>query len=87
MRDLYKIAVEIFADPKEVAFYVITISVLGFHMWQGWKKTVFKMKDVPKQYKSLVLLIGQVLAVIVTVGFISSPIYVHFFLKDQHAKN
>jgi len=80
MRDLYKVALEIFADPREVAFYVISIFVLGFHMWQGWNKSVFKMKDVPGNYKKLVLLLGQGLAVIITMGFISSPLYVHFVL-------
>ena len=99
MRDLYKNALETFADKKEVAFYVVSVIILGqylcvlrlslfspsycaaaFHMWHGWPKAVQKMSDIPKEYKRVAISVGHVLAVVVTVGFVSCPIYVHYVL-------
>jgi succinate dehydrogenase / fumarate reductase cytochrome b subunit len=82
MKDLYKLVVEKFSDQKEVAFYVITISVLGFHMWTGWAKSVFKMKDIPKDGKKVAALFGQVVVLLTTIGFVSIPIYVHTKLQN-----
>jgi len=83
MRDIYKTALEVFANKAEVAFYVISVIVLAFHMWHGWPKAVAKMSDIPKAHKQTAILFGHLLAVIITVGFVSCPLYIHFMVLQK----
>jgi succinate dehydrogenase / fumarate reductase cytochrome b subunit len=86
MRDIYKLALEVFADPVKTWVYIISISVLGLHMWWGWEKTIknnYSKMGLKKEYQKAAILFGHVVCVLMTAGFISSPIYVHFFLLPK----
>ena len=43
MRDLYQQQKDLFADPKQLAFYLASIGPVGVHLWYGWTKAVLKM--------------------------------------------
>lgn len=36
VRDLYRLEVEHFANPLTVVFYVVSMVVIGFHLWHGF---------------------------------------------------
>ena len=36
MRDLYRLVVEVFGSPLHVAWYVLAMAVIGFHLWHGF---------------------------------------------------
>lgn len=51
--------VELFKDSRQVAFYIISILAVGFHLWFGWHKAVIKM-TVDKELKKPFNTIGKV---------------------------
>jgi L-lactate dehydrogenase (cytochrome) len=83
MRDLYKLEMEVFSDPKQVVWYVGAVAILGIHLWLGWSKTIYKM-GLPKNYIKIADWIGHALILPLTIGFISTPIYV-YYLSHQAA--
>ena len=86
MRDIYKLALEVFADPIKTWIYIISILIIGYHMWYGWSKTImnnYNKMGLTKEYKKIATHFGHVVVVLVTVGFLSSPIYIHYFLLGQ----
>jgi succinate dehydrogenase / fumarate reductase cytochrome b subunit len=36
IRDLHRLVVEVFRDPVHVAWYVVAMAVIGFHLWHGF---------------------------------------------------
>jgi succinate dehydrogenase / fumarate reductase cytochrome b subunit len=36
MRDLHRLVLEVFRDPLHVAWYVVAMAVIGFHLWHGF---------------------------------------------------
>src|SRR5262245_14008883 len=34
-RDLYRLVIEVFSKPAYVVFYVISMVIIGFHLWHG----------------------------------------------------
>jgi succinate dehydrogenase / fumarate reductase cytochrome b subunit len=40
MRDLHRLVVEVFRDPLHVAWYVVAMTVIGFHLWHGFASGV-----------------------------------------------
>ena len=57
--DRYSLQVELFKDSRQVAFYMISILAVGFHLWFGWHKAVIKM-TVDKELKKPFNTIGKV---------------------------
>jgi succinate dehydrogenase / fumarate reductase cytochrome b subunit len=83
MRDIYKLALEVFSDPIKVWIYIISIGVLGMHMWWGWEKTIknnYSKMGLKKEHQKMAILFGHAVILPLTIGFISSPVYVHFVL-------
>jgi succinate dehydrogenase / fumarate reductase cytochrome b subunit len=80
MRDIFKHEKEVFADPLNVWGYVGGLLALGSHVWWGWARAVKKMglaaEDVPAADA-----LGKFLFAPVILGFVSQPLYVHYFMK------
>lgn len=79
MRDIYKLQLELFANPLIAHGYVLGIVALGAHVWWGWSKAVHKL-GIPKHLTAWAALIGQGAVVILVAGFSSGPLYVHYKL-------
>merc|ERR1712086_668288 len=82
VRDLYKLQTEIFADKKNVLGYVVSVVILGAHLYYGWTKTVRKM-GLAKKHLKAANLIGHFLIWPLTLGFVSTPVYI--YMKMQGA--
>lgn len=74
MRDLYRLELEFFASPVQVVWYTVAVSALGFHLWKGWTKTVYKL-GLDSAYIQPARALGHLLIIPLTVGFVSTPIY------------
>jgi succinate dehydrogenase / fumarate reductase cytochrome b subunit len=78
VRDLYRLVMEIFRSPGYVAFYVVGMIVVGFHLWHGAASSVQTLGADTPRVTPRVRQIGIALALVIAVGFISIPLWVFF---------
>ena len=79
IRDLFRLMVEVFKNPFYVVWYVFCLLILGMHLGHGVSSTLQTLGFHHPKYTPIVEKIGHVYAVIVCVGFISTPVYIFFF--------
>ena len=79
VRDLFRLLVEVFKDPFYVTGYVVALLVLGFHLGHGFVSSFQTLGF--SHYKKCLNKIGLLYTLIVTVGFITQPLYIYFFYK------
>jgi len=71
VRDLYRLVVEEFQSPLLVAWYVLAMVVIGFHLWHGFGSG---FESLGVQHKQALRRFGQALAVVIAGGFVLVPI-------------
>lgn len=77
-RDLYRIEMENFSNPLVVLFYVVSMLVIGTHLWHGsWSFLQSLGFDHPK-WTPRVMKTGKVLAVLIAGGFIVIAVWAYF---------
>ena len=79
VRDIHRLVMEIFRKPAYVAFYVVGMTVLGFHLWHGVSSAFQTMGADTPRFTPVMRKVGWTLAVVLAVGFISIPVFVFFF--------
>lgn len=62
-----------------VIFYVISMIFLGFHLLHGFYSAFQTMGLTHKKYSPIIKGTSIVYTLIVTIGFISIPVYIYFF--------
>lgn len=72
-RDLHRLVVEVFTDPLHVAWYVVAMVVIGFHLWHGFGSA---FETVGVGHRPAIRWAGRMLAVVVMGGFAVIPIAV-----------
>lgn len=80
IRDLHKLVVEVFNEPGYVAWYCVALVVLGFHLSHGVGSAFQTLGLNHPRYNFGIKWFSWFYAILVTVGFLSQPIYV-FFLR------
>lgn len=76
-RDLYLQVFENLSDPLVVAFYVLSMFVVGSHLWHGISSSVQSLGlDHPK-WTPRVLLAGKLFAAAIAVGFMIIAVWVY----------
>lgn len=75
VRDLHKLVLEEFKEPLEVVFYVVSMILIGGHLWHGFGSA---FESLGVRYRPWVRGFGKVLAVIIAAGFAVIPVYVYF---------
>src|SRR5437868_4125258 len=69
-RDLYRLEMENFSNPLVVGFYVLSMIIVGSHLWHGITSAFQSLGlDHPKVTPKL-LVAGKVIAVLIAGGFI-----------------
>lgn len=81
IRDLHRLVVEIFQIPTYVVWYLISLIILSLHLGYGFSSSFQTLGFNHPKYTPLIKAGGIAFSVIVTLGFLSQPIYVYFFLK------
>jgi len=73
VRDLYRLVIEAFQSPLMVAWYVVAMIVIGFHLWHGFGSG---FESLGLAYKKPLRRVGQALAVLLAGGFLLIPLVI-----------
>jgi len=84
-KDLHKITVAFFKDPKTgliaTIAYVLAMFVLAFHLLHGFQSAFQSIGLNNPKYTPAIKGFGKAFAIIVPLLFAAIPVYIHFFLK------
>lgn len=75
MRDLARLMIETFQSPGYVAWYVVALILLGFHLSHGVGSTFQSLGLMEGTYRDLWKKLSYVYAFVVALGFIAQPLY------------
>ena len=76
MRDLHRLVVEVFADPRYVLGYIICLILLGIHLSHGVSSIFQSLGFNHPKYTPTIKKAGWAYAIVVAGGFIAQPLYV-----------
>src|SRR5262245_25771675 len=76
-RDLYRLEMETFANPLTVAFYAVSMVVVGSHLWHGISSAFQSLGGDDPTWTPRMLLAGRVFAVLIAVGFIVIAVWAY----------
>ena len=77
-RDLYRQEMETFQNPLMVAFYVISMIVVGSHLWHGISSAFQSLGADQPAWTRFMLPAGKIIAVLIAGGFIVIALWAHF---------
>jgi succinate dehydrogenase / fumarate reductase cytochrome b subunit len=77
-RDLYRLEMENFTNPLVVGFYVLSMVVVGSHLWHGVSSAFQSLGADNPRWTSRLLVAGKVVAVLIAGGFIVIALWAHF---------
>ena len=75
IRDLYRLQLQVFSSPAYVAFYLLAMGVIFFHLWHGLSSAAQSLGVDQPQWTPRILIAGRVLAAAIAGGFFILPIY------------
>jgi len=82
VRNLYQLVIEVFSKPGYVTFYVVGMTIIGFHLWHGVSSAFQTMGADTPRFTPVIRRIGWTLAVVIALGFMSIPVWV-FFIESR----
>jgi succinate dehydrogenase / fumarate reductase, cytochrome b subunit len=77
-RDLYRLEMENFANPFTVGFYVLSMFVVGSHLWHGISSSVQSLGLDDRRWTPRVRAAGKVIAVLIAGGFVVIALWAYF---------
>ena len=75
IRDLYRLQLAVFSNPAYVAFYVVAMGVIVFHLWHGVSSAMQSFGFNNATWTPRLQLVGRGFAVLIGLGFAILPIY------------
>jgi succinate dehydrogenase / fumarate reductase cytochrome b subunit len=75
IRDLYRLQLAVFSNPGYVAFYLVAMTVIVFHLWHGVSSALQSFGVNSPAWTPRLQLLGRGLAVLLGLGFALLPIY------------
>jgi succinate dehydrogenase / fumarate reductase cytochrome b subunit len=75
IRDIYRLQLAVFSNPAYVAFYLVAMTVIAFHLWHGVSSALQSFGISSPTWTPRLLLLGRGVAVILGLGFAMLPIY------------
>ena len=78
LRDLYRLEMENFSNPLTVGFYVLSMLVVGSHLWHGVASACQSLGADRPRWTPAVLVAGKVVAVLIAGGFAVIAVWAHF---------
>ena len=78
MEDMGLLVVELFKLPTYVAFYVIALLVVGFHLDHGIQSAFQSIGLNHQKYTPCIKNAGRLLAIVITLGYIIIPLFIYF---------
>lgn len=77
VRDLYTVVEHLYSSPGWVAFYVLVMVALGFHLWHGVWSAFQSLGLNHPRWMPFLRLMGYGFALLLAVGFIYLPLHMH----------
>lgn len=81
VRDLYRLVVEVFQSPVYVAWYVVSVSILAFHLAHGLGSSFQTLGMNHPKYNPAIRKISVIYGLLIGLGFASQPLYMFFIYK------
>ncbi len=78
IRDLHKLVIEVFQQPGYIAWYLVALVVLLFHLSHGFASSLQTLGVHHPRYQRGIQVAGWGYTLIVSLGFIVQPLYVFF---------
>jgi succinate dehydrogenase / fumarate reductase cytochrome b subunit len=75
IRDLYRLQLRVFSIPGYVAFYLVAMGVIVFHLWHGVSSAMQSFGVTSPTWTPRIQFLGRGLAVLLGLGFAILPIY------------
>jgi succinate dehydrogenase / fumarate reductase, cytochrome b subunit len=75
IRDLYRLQLAVFSNPGYVAFYLVAIGVIVFHLWHGASSAAQSFGIDSPTWTPRVRWMGRGLAIFIGLGFAILPVY------------
>ena len=75
IRDLYRLQLQVFSHPGYVAFYVVAMTVIVFHLWHGASSAMQSFGINSPTWTPRLQWMGRGFAVLLGLGFAILPIY------------
>src|SRR5438552_11528824 len=77
VRDLYRLEMENFANPLLVGFYVLSMVVVGSHLWHGIASAFQSLGADHPRWTPRLLAAGKVVAVAIAAAFMLIAVWAH----------
>ena len=77
-RDLYRQEMEAFVNPLMVGFYIISMVIVGSHLWHGVPSGFQSLGIDKPAWTRFILPAGKMFAVLIAGGFIVIALWAHF---------
>lgn len=77
VRDLYRLEMENFANPLLVLFYLLSMLVVGSHLWHGIASAFQSLGADQPRWTPRALLFGKTMAVLIAGGFMVIAVWAH----------
>jgi succinate dehydrogenase / fumarate reductase cytochrome b subunit len=78
VRDLYRLEMENFHNPLVVGFYILSMLVVGSHLWHGAASSLQSLGADHPRWTPRVLAVGKSAAVVIAGGFMLIALWAHF---------
>jgi succinate dehydrogenase / fumarate reductase, cytochrome b subunit len=79
VRDLYRLVVETYSHPGYVVFYLISMALVGLHLWHGVASAFQSVGADAPRWTPALRRFGWLMALVISLGFMSIPIWAFFF--------
>ncbi len=73
--DFYNMAVNLFSNSTYSIIYIVLLLFLGFHLYHAFQSAFQTLGLTHSKYTPAIKLIGTIYTILVTLGFISIPLY------------
>lgn len=78
IRDLYRVEMENFSQPLVVGFYVLSMLIVGSHLWHGVSSAAQSIGVDHPTWTPKILALGKTAAVVIAGGFMVIALWAHF---------
>ncbi|HWI20322.1 MAG TPA: succinate dehydrogenase cytochrome b subunit [Vicinamibacterales bacterium] len=75
IRDIYRLQLAVFSSPAYVAFYIVAMGIIVFHLWHGVTSALQSFGVNSPTWTPRLQLMGRGLAVLLGIGFAALPIF------------
>lgn len=76
-QDLYVMVISTFRNLPFVIFYVVSMVILGMHLWHGFQSAFQTLGLNHKKYNPLIRFAGMAYAILVSFGFAVIPVIIY----------